>query len=110
MNTHSSVADCRMEILAVHAALAGADRSTVAAIMDCKTTDAAIQILEETGLHEEVYASLLAKIQYHIAYRTKGRCRVELIIFSTEDKLIARTEGALALAECFKEREGEQHE
>ena len=110
MNTHSSVADCRMEILAVHAALAGADRSTVAAIMDCKTTDAAIQILEETGLHEEVYASLLAKIQYHIAYRTKGRCRVELIIFSTEDKLIVRTEGALALAECFKEREGEQHE
>ncbi len=110
MNTHSSVADCRMEILAAHAALAGADRAAVAAIMDCKTTDAAIQILEETELHEKVYASLLAKIQYHIDYRTKGRCRVELILFSTEDKLIARTEGALALAAYFQERGGEQHE
>ena len=33
MNTHSRQADARMEVLAVHAAMAGADRETVCAQM-----------------------------------------------------------------------------
>ena len=104
MNTHSSVADCRMEILAAHAALAGAGKAAVAEIMECRTTDAAIQVLEHNHLDGKVYESLLAKIRDHIEYRTKGRCRVELIIFSSEDKLIGRTDGALALAERLRDR------
>ena len=37
MNTHSKVADCRCEIFAAHAALLGADRELVAAIMEAAT-------------------------------------------------------------------------
>ena len=43
MNTHSRQADCRMEVLASHAAMAGADRETVRGIMRCINTSEAIE-------------------------------------------------------------------
>ena len=49
MNTHSRVADCRMETLAAHAALFGADRQIVRSILDCITTDEAFGVLERAG-------------------------------------------------------------
>ncbi len=45
MNTHSRVADCRCEVLCAHAALAGAARPTLQALMGAATTDEAIEIL-----------------------------------------------------------------
>ena len=45
MNTHSRQADARMEVLAVHAAMAGADHETVCALMKCFTTKEALDIL-----------------------------------------------------------------
>ncbi len=47
MNTHSRVADCRVEVLAAHAALMGAPQPVVAQIMAAATTDAAIDVLKE---------------------------------------------------------------
>ena len=38
MNTHSRQADCRMEVLASHAAMAGASAADAEKIMDCITT------------------------------------------------------------------------
>ncbi|MCR5725204.1 MAG: cobalt-precorrin-5B (C(1))-methyltransferase CbiD [Treponema sp.] len=46
MNTHSHTADCRMEIITAHAALSGAERTTLTAIMDAATVDAALEILD----------------------------------------------------------------
>ncbi len=45
MNTHSRVADCRAEVFCTHAALAGADRATLEALMATATTDEAIELL-----------------------------------------------------------------
>ena len=47
MNTHSRVADCRVEVLAAHAALMGAPQWVIAQIMAAATTDAAIDVLKE---------------------------------------------------------------
>ena len=58
MNTHSRQADARMEVLAVHAAMAGADRETVCALMKCFTTKEALDILEERGLLEDQFLLL----------------------------------------------------
>jgi cobalt-precorrin-5B (C1)-methyltransferase len=102
MNTHSSVADCRMEILGVHSAMAGADSSTVKKIMECKTTDEAIEIIENNNLAEAVFQSILEKILFQIDYRTKGKCQVEIIIFTTNDKIIAQTDQAERLAEKIR--------
>ena len=58
MNTHSRVADCRVEVLAANAALVGASQEVVANIMEAATTDAALDALIACGLAEATMASL----------------------------------------------------
>ena len=58
MNTHSRQADCRMEVLASHAAMAGADRETVRGIMRCINTSEAIEILRK----ERILDSEIARV------------------------------------------------
>lgn len=99
MNTHSSIADCRMELLAVHSALCGADCSVVKRIMDAKTTDQAIAIIDKIGIIDTVFSSILEKIKFHINYRIKEKMQVEVIIFSANDKMLIQTAGAQKLAE-----------
>lgn len=94
MQTHSSVADCRMEIISAHAALNGADKATVMRLMESKVTDEAIEILEEKQICEVVFSSILEKIKFHIDYRTKGKMQVEVIVFSTNDKVIVESQNA----------------
>lgn len=108
MNTHSSYADCRMEILAAHSALLGADAVTVRRIMGCPTTDAAIEVLDQAELSEKVFASVLAKIVYHINYRIKGKMQVEVLMFSSGDRVIAMTEHAAEFAALIKTEEEKQ--
>ena len=43
MNTHSKVADGRMEVLSACAIRAGADNDTALKILDCITTEAALE-------------------------------------------------------------------
>ena len=49
MNTHSRVADCRCELFAAHAALAGVSRDAIGRLMEAATTDACLEILDEEG-------------------------------------------------------------
>lgn len=71
MQTHSSIADCRMEIITAHAACAGADKEFAEKLMACPTTDAAVALLEQKGIDQAVFASLLEKISYHLSERLK---------------------------------------
>lgn len=50
MNTHSHVADGRLETICTHAALHGAPREVIERIYSCLTTKAAMKIVEEEGL------------------------------------------------------------
>ncbi len=80
-NTHSAVADGRMEILAAHAALLGGDRDLIKRIMASTTTDEAVTYLQEANLPG--YFD-------HLAEQVKKRCRakvfdqieIETVIFS----------------------------
>lgn len=103
MNTHSSVADCRMEIIAAHAACAGAKSEAVQAIMDCRTTDEAMAILEDKGLEKELYARVLEKILFHLNYRLKNSLNIELIVF-LQDRIIMQSSGAEALVKKISGR------
>ena len=58
MNTHSRWADCRMELISAHAALHGADRKTIEALMQAATTDACLDLLESCGLRQKVVETL----------------------------------------------------
>ena len=64
MNTHSRQADCRMEVLAVHAAMQGADRESVCRIMQCLNTTEALKIIRQLGILEPVMASVMDRIDF----------------------------------------------
>ena len=101
MNTHSHVADARLETLAAHAACAGAPCDVVKRVMAAATTDAALDILVENGLLEPVMASLVERVGYHLNARTKGAVRIEAVVFSKVHGFLGATEGAQELMKEF---------
>jgi len=101
MNTHSRVADCRVEVLAAHAALVGAPQEVVASIMEAATTDAALDALIACGLSEATMASLMERLADKLAHRSAGVVQVEAIVFSNVHGVLGKTPGADELAEVF---------
>lgn len=94
MNTHSKIADCRNEIFAAHCALAGSKKEVIQNIMNSTNTVEIHSILLDEKLCDEVYKSILRKIVYNINYRLMNRAEVELVIFSNENGILMKTEGA----------------
>ena len=94
MNTHSRLADCRMEILVAHAAVQGADQVLCRRLMEVATVDAGIALLEEAGLRRPVMASLMAAIQTHLERRAGGVFQVGAVMFSNEYGLLGQTRQA----------------
>ena len=88
MNTHSRVADCRMELLCAHAALCGAEKTVLARIMDCATVDAALSVLDEAGLTEKTVRSLVYAAKMHVARRVDGAYSFGLVMFTNERGVI----------------------
>ena len=103
MNTHSKVADCRMELFAAHAALAGAGRETVARLMQATTTEACIPILKAGGLKTVVFCSLLQNIQTHLRHRTGPGVISGAVLFSNEHGLLGQTGTVAALINSFQQ-------
>ena len=97
MNTHSAVADRRMEILAEHARRSGADAQILQAIGKCVTTEAALDVLDAAGIFISVTESLVQSIQEQISRRTCGNMQVEVILFSSVRGKLAQTAGTEAL-------------
>lgn len=91
MNTHSRNADARMEILAANAAVAGASLETVLKVMDCISTDDALEAIDSEGLIPKVSALLMKKIEYHMNHRTGGAIRTSAVMFSSVYGLLGKT-------------------
>lgn len=91
MNTHSRWADGRRELFCAHAALAGADRQTAQALMDCATTDGCLEVLDEAGLQKAVLTSLLEAIQGHLDRRFGPEGTVGAVLFSNQYGLLGLT-------------------
>ncbi len=94
MNTHSSYADCRMEVIGVHSAICGADAETVAKIMSCVTTDEAFDLIKDKSYYEDVKNRILEKVLYHLRFRLKGEAEIETIMFTTDRRHIIKSQGA----------------
>lgn len=91
MNTHSRNADCRMEILAAYAVMAGGDASDARRIMECISTDDALEVLEEKGMIRKASELLAERIEYHMNHRTGGRIRTAAIVYSSVYGELCRT-------------------
>ncbi|MBQ3996099.1 MAG: cobalamin biosynthesis protein CbiD [Clostridia bacterium] len=101
MNTHSSVADSRMELLAAHAAVCGASSDLTEKILDAATTDAALDLLEAAGLKDAVLARVSDAVQKNLTARA-GK-PVGAVLFSNVHGLLAVTETAEQLLKHWKE-------
>ena len=91
MNTHSRQADASLEVLAAHAAMAGADAQTVRELMECFTTKEALELLEEKKLLEETMETIMQKIEYHLARRAGEKMKIGAIMFSDEMGILGQT-------------------
>ena len=101
MNTHSSVADSRMELLAAHAAVCGAPAELTEQLLDAATTDAALDLLDSAGLKDAVLARVSDAVQKNLTARA-GK-PVGAVLFSNVHGLLAVTETAEQLLKHWKE-------
>ena len=105
MNTHSRQADCRMEVFASHAALAGAGQKTVERIMNCINTSEAAAVLREEGLLQPVLRTVMERMEFYLRHRAGGELAVEAVMFSAEDQIRAETSGARQMLRKITEGE-----
>ena len=81
MNTHSKWADCRMELFAAAALLAGLPEGKARAFLDCVTTDDALAQCtgEERGL---IMDAVMDKIEKYLSYRAPVEMETAAVVFS----------------------------
>lgn len=108
MNTHSRQADCRMEVFAAHAAMAGADRETVQRLMQCINTTEAIGILRRQRLLRQVMETVTERIEFYLGQRAGEKLRIGAVLFSLEDGILGRTEKAAELLERIRREQAEE--
>lgn len=96
-NTHSKYGDCRMEILAAHAAAAGLRAERVKEVLQCVACDEALRILREEGLCEQTMARLTERVGVHLRVKAGERMEMGAILFSKVYGELGRTAEAGAL-------------
>lgn len=114
MNTHSKIADCRMELLAAAAIQAGASVKTVSAVLSAISTEEACKIImSEEGLPaggdgkkmgtllNSTMQIVMEKILYHLRRRA-GPMQVECATFSSQLGLLAESEGFRSGLACAR--------
>ena len=85
MNTHSSCADARLELLAAHGIRAGADVQTARAILDCVTTEEAYEIIGDT----KTIDILMKRIDKYLKHRSD--VNIGAIMFLNKQGIIGKT-------------------
>lgn len=104
MDTHSRVADCRMELLALHAALAGAAQPLVRRILEAATVDEGLSLLG--GLRAEVIGSLLERAEAYVGRRAGPGLATGLVLFDGGRSLLGISKGAGSILSRWEETGG----
>ena len=94
MNTHSHSADARMEVLAANALRVGADGDTARAILNCNTTDDALDVLHEKGLLEPAMKEIMEKIQFYLDHRSYEQIKLGAVVFNNVYGYLGKTRDA----------------
>ena len=101
-NTHSKFGDCRMELLAAHAASLGLRPEKVSELLACVMCDDALRILKEEQLYDAVLARLAGRIEFHLQHKC-GEMEVGAMVFSKEYGRLCQTGCAQALLQKIRE-------
>ena len=102
-NTHSKFGDCRMELLAAHAASLGLRPEKVSELLACVMCDDAIRILkEEAADMTRCSARLAGRIEFHLQHKC-GEMEIGAMVFSKEYGRLCQTSCAQALLQKIME-------
>lgn len=94
MNTHSKEGDCRMELLVSSAVKCGVEVKYLNQILECITTEEAVRILAECGKQQKVMDYAMERICYYLNKRTKGKMKIDCIMYANEFGELAKSEEA----------------
>lgn len=98
MNTHSSQADGRMDVLVTCGLLAGADSEMLKKLPDCVTVDAALDILKTSGKLEKTLEILADRAESYLNAKVKNSIEIGAIMFSDKHSVTVKTSLADKLA------------
>ena len=101
-NTHSKFGDCRMELLAAHAASLGLRPEKVSELLQCVMCDDALRILLEEQLYDAVLTRLAGRIEFHLRHKC-GEMEIGAMVFSKEYGRLCQTGCAQALLQKIME-------
>ena len=101
MNTHSKESDCRMELMAAAAVRCGASAGALEDILDCVSTEEAIEIYIREGIKEQCFDHIMERIGYYLEKRGSGRIDIQCMVYANKYGLLGKTDRA----EEFLERE-----
>ena len=99
-DTHSKVADARLEILAANLALMGASKEVIEKIFECVTTEGAVDVIDSFGFNG-LYDILCKKAENRCAAHIHDELEVGVIMFSMQKGLLAVGEKAKELLEEY---------
>lgn len=102
MNTHSKYGDCRMELLAAHAAALGLRAEKVRELLACVMCDDCLRILKEEGLYAQTLTRLSSRIEENLEHKC-GEMSAGAIVFSKEYGLLCQTTQAQTLLQQIRE-------
>ena len=94
MNTHSHSADGRMEILASNAIRAGGSLPCAQKILECNTTDEALDVLHRYEILHETMEELMKRIQYYLDHRSYELIMLGAVVFSNVYGYLGQTTDA----------------
>lgn len=103
MNTHSKYADGRMETLSSCVLLAGGTGELARRILDCNTTDEAVEVLWMAAFLPPVMEQLMQKIDSALKQRAFEGLRIEAVVFSNRFGVLGKTKGAEQLMMLHRE-------
>ena len=88
---HSRVSDTRMEVLTAYLAILGMDRENLIRIMECNTTEEAMEIVDTLG-YFHVYQEIADRCAKRCRDYVFGELTVGAVIFSMKDMLAKSSE------------------
>ena len=104
LNTHSKVADCRMELMAAAALRTGQTADVSLDILGAVSTEEGVRILKEQGGCEAAMEDLMERMMYHANKRAAGKIHVEIMTYAMEHGLLAVSPQALSYLEELSEK------
>jgi cobalt-precorrin-5B (C1)-methyltransferase len=94
-DTHSKVADARLETIAAYTASLGGSQELIQQILGANTTEEVIGILRKAGLAEDVFAILAKRVVDRAEEKVNCQLDFAAILFSMEQEILGSYQAGL---------------